>query len=114
MLLLTLLAYAMLQIRFAFMPCGHCFCGHATCYSSKVSECPTCRGQFTGRQELFGACTWLADMLETVDSGKSCVPTQQDCMSRTASEFGTDARYKKIASKFEVLSTRAEEVTRFV
>jgi hypothetical protein len=35
-------------------------------------------------------------------------------MSRTASEFGTDARYNKIALKIEVLSTRAEEVTRFV
>ena len=55
-------------VRFVAAPCGHHFCGHASCYSSQMAECPTCRGHITGRTELFGACSWLADMFESIDA----------------------------------------------
>ena len=58
-------------VCFVAVPCGHHFCGHANCHSSQVAECPTCRTPLTGRTELFGACSWLADMFESIDAAAS-------------------------------------------
>ena len=51
-------------VRIVVLPCGHHFCGSADCYSSEMSECPTCRRGITGRTPLFGACMWLAEAFE--------------------------------------------------
>jgi len=61
-------------VRFVAVPCGHHFCGHSSCYSSKMVECPTCRTQITGRTELFGACSWLAEMFDNIDAANVEAP----------------------------------------
>ena len=87
-------------VRFAFMPCGHCFCGHSECIASTMIECPTCREGITGKTELFGACAWLADLLEAGGNADGHV-------LRTGAKFRQESLGKEMDStqSMEIIKT---------
>ena len=86
-------------LRFVAVPCGHHFCGHANCHSSQIAECPTCRTPLTGRTELFGACSWLADMFESIDAAASASSCQD------GSAVGAAAAHALSTDDLEVVET---------
>ena len=86
-------------VRFVAVPCGHHFCGHANCHSSQVAECPTCRTPLTGRTELFGACSWLADMFESIDAAASASSYQD------GSAVGAAAGHARSTDDLELVQT---------
>ena len=76
-----------------------------------MSACPTCRGQITGTTELFGACSWLADMFETIEA-VTCNGTGGDGIAMRARADGRQELAADDVQRLEPAISAAEKVPR--
>ncbi|EKX50885.1 hypothetical protein GUITHDRAFT_134979 [Guillardia theta CCMP2712] len=64
--------------RFAFNPCGHCFCCHESCGSFQVRKCPECRVTKKGKLHLYGVFTAISSVLERFTSLRESEGTAEE------------------------------------